>query len=142
MLRFGALCAAICRDDVPKVANYVEVTVPQYLPDDFKTFFLMTRGTFERVMERISTDDQLRRRIAKGDREQVPLDKDLLMTLCRQVEERWKTIVAAYHRAKDSNRALKGGFTLHKLANMRRTGVGKPRPLLDQEMLDLFRGRN
>ncbi|KAH3859794.1 hypothetical protein DPMN_102617 [Dreissena polymorpha] len=31
------------------------------------------------------------------------------------------------------------GFTLHKLANMRRTGVGKPRPLLDQEKLDLFR---
>ncbi|KAH3843449.1 hypothetical protein DPMN_116967 [Dreissena polymorpha] len=29
-------------------------------------------------------------------------------------------------------------FTLHKLANMR-TGVGKPRPLLDQEKLDLFR---
>jgi len=33
------------------------------------------------------------------------------------------------------------GFTLHKLANMRRTGVGKPRPLLDQEKLDLFRGK-
>ncbi|KAH3715250.1 hypothetical protein DPMN_057956 [Dreissena polymorpha] len=32
------------------------------------------------------------------------------------------------------------GFTLHKLADMRRTGVGKPRPLLDQEKLDLFRG--
>ncbi|KAH3851999.1 hypothetical protein DPMN_094488 [Dreissena polymorpha] len=31
------------------------------------------------------------------------------------------------------------GFTLHKLAGMRRTGVGKPRPLLDQEKLDLFR---
>ncbi|KAH3747495.1 hypothetical protein DPMN_181922 [Dreissena polymorpha] len=31
------------------------------------------------------------------------------------------------------------GFTLHKLADMRRTGVGKPRPLLDQEKLDLFR---
>ncbi|KAH3818679.1 hypothetical protein DPMN_120401 [Dreissena polymorpha] len=30
-------------------------------------------------------------------------------------------------------------FTLHKLADMRRTGVGKPRPLLDQEKLDLFR---
>ncbi|KAH3826591.1 hypothetical protein DPMN_128500 [Dreissena polymorpha] len=64
MLRFAALCAAICRDDVPKVTNYVEVTVPQYLPDDFKTFFRMTRGTFERVLEKISTDDQLRRRIA------------------------------------------------------------------------------
>ena len=33
------------------------------------------------------------------------------------------------------------GFTLHKLADMRRTGVGKPRPLLDQEKLDLFRGK-
>ncbi|KAH3894735.1 hypothetical protein DPMN_018892 [Dreissena polymorpha] len=33
-----------------------------------------------------------------------------------------------------------GSFTLHKLADMRRTGVGKPRPLLDQEKLDLFRG--
>ncbi|KAH3886905.1 hypothetical protein DPMN_010918 [Dreissena polymorpha] len=32
------------------------------------------------------------------------------------------------------------GFTLHKLADMRRAGVGKPRPLLDQEKLDLFRG--
>ncbi|KAH3816937.1 hypothetical protein DPMN_118462 [Dreissena polymorpha] len=31
------------------------------------------------------------------------------------------------------------GFTLHKLADMRRTGVGKSRPLLDQEKLDLFR---
>ncbi|KAH3837053.1 hypothetical protein DPMN_110431, partial [Dreissena polymorpha] len=70
-----------CRDDVPKVANYVEVAVPQYLPDDFKTFFRMTRGTFERVLERISTHDQLRRRIATGGREQVPFDKDLLMTL-------------------------------------------------------------
>ncbi|KAH3882082.1 hypothetical protein DPMN_006013 [Dreissena polymorpha] len=30
-------------------------------------------------------------------------------------------------------------FTLHKLADMRRTGVEKPRPLLDQEKLDLFR---
>ncbi|KAH3894716.1 hypothetical protein DPMN_018873 [Dreissena polymorpha] len=30
-------------------------------------------------------------------------------------------------------------FTLHKLADMSRTGVGKPRPLLDQEKLDLFR---
>ncbi|KAH3700312.1 hypothetical protein DPMN_075287 [Dreissena polymorpha] len=27
------------------------------------------------------------------------------------------------------------------LADMRRTGVGKPRPLLDQEKLDLFRGK-
>ncbi|KAH3725846.1 hypothetical protein DPMN_051697 [Dreissena polymorpha] len=70
-----------CRDDVPKVANYVEITVPQYLPDDFKTFFRRTMGTFERVLERMSTDDQLRRRIATGGREQVPLDKDLLMTL-------------------------------------------------------------
>ncbi|KAH3735616.1 hypothetical protein DPMN_042151 [Dreissena polymorpha] len=34
------------------------------------------------------------------------------------------------------------GFTLHKLADMRRTGVGKPRPLLDQEKLDLFRGHD
>ncbi|KAH3809728.1 hypothetical protein DPMN_138104 [Dreissena polymorpha] len=33
-------------------------------------------------------------------------------------------------------------FTLHKLADMRRTGVGKPRPLLDQEKLDLFRGHD
>ncbi|KAH3812740.1 hypothetical protein DPMN_141179 [Dreissena polymorpha] len=33
-----------------------------------------------------------------------------------------------------------GWFTLHKLANMRRSGVGKPRPLLDQEKLDLLRG--
>ncbi|KAH3801406.1 hypothetical protein DPMN_155056 [Dreissena polymorpha] len=31
------------------------------------------------------------------------------------------------------------GFTLHKLADMRRTGVEKLRPLLDQEKLDLFR---
>ncbi|KAH3876900.1 hypothetical protein DPMN_000752 [Dreissena polymorpha] len=46
-----------------------------------KTYFRMTRGTFERVLERISTDDQLRRRIATGGREQVPLDKDLLTTL-------------------------------------------------------------
>ncbi|KAH3846748.1 hypothetical protein DPMN_089051 [Dreissena polymorpha] len=68
-------------DDVPKVANDVEVTVPQYLPDDFKTFFRIIRGTFRRVLERISADDQFRRRIATGDREQVPLDKDLLMTL-------------------------------------------------------------
>ncbi|KAH3834651.1 hypothetical protein DPMN_107983 [Dreissena polymorpha] len=30
------------------------------------------------------------------------------------------------------------GFTLHKLIDMR-TRVGKPRPLLDQEKLDLFR---
>ncbi|XP_052271789.1 putative nuclease HARBI1 [Dreissena polymorpha] len=67
--------------DVPKVANYVEVTLPQYLPDDFKTFFRMIRGTFERVLERISADDQFRRRIASRGREQVPLDKDLLMTL-------------------------------------------------------------
>ena len=62
------------------MANYVEVTVPQYLPDDF-TFFCMTRGTFEGVLERISNDDQLHRRIATGGCEQVPLDKDLLMTL-------------------------------------------------------------
>ncbi|KAH3878368.1 hypothetical protein DPMN_002257 [Dreissena polymorpha] len=34
---------------------------------------------------------------------------------------------------------LQESFTLHKLAHMRRTGVGKPRPLLDQEKLDLFR---
>ncbi|KAH3813961.1 hypothetical protein DPMN_142435 [Dreissena polymorpha] len=34
------------------------------------------------------------------------------------------------------------GLTLHKLANMRRTGVGKPRPLLDQAKLDLFRGHD
>ncbi|KAH3841074.1 hypothetical protein DPMN_114532 [Dreissena polymorpha] len=68
-------------DDVPNVANNVEVTVPQYLPDDFKTIFRMTRGTFERVLEKISTDDQLRRKIATRGREQVPLDKDLLMTL-------------------------------------------------------------
>ncbi|KAH3750393.1 hypothetical protein DPMN_184914 [Dreissena polymorpha] len=33
-------------------------------------------------------------------------------------------------------------FTLHKLVNMRRTGVRKPRPLLDQEKLDLFRGHD
>ncbi|KAH3728058.1 hypothetical protein DPMN_054004 [Dreissena polymorpha] len=37
------------------------------------------------------------------------------------------------------NREESTGFTLHKLADMRRTGVGKPRPLLDQEKLDLFR---
>jgi hypothetical protein len=41
----------------------------------------MTRGTFEGVLERISNDDQLHRRIATGGCEQVPLDKDLLMTL-------------------------------------------------------------
>ena len=34
-----------------------------------------------KVLERISGDDQFRRRIATGGREQVPLDKDLLMTL-------------------------------------------------------------
>ncbi|KAH3690022.1 hypothetical protein DPMN_192264 [Dreissena polymorpha] len=33
------------------------------------------------------------------------------------------------------------GFTLHMLADMRGTGVVKPRPLLDQEKLDLFRGK-
>ncbi|KAH3692135.1 hypothetical protein DPMN_193948 [Dreissena polymorpha] len=37
---------------------------------------------------------------------------------------------------------MKYCFTLHKLADMRRTGVGKPRPLLDQEKLDLFRGHD
>ncbi|KAH3885517.1 hypothetical protein DPMN_009512 [Dreissena polymorpha] len=50
----------------------------------------------------------------------------------------------------DSNTGLRGielqdddaRFTLHKLANMRRTGVGKPRPLLDQQKLDLFRGHD
>ncbi|KAH3713327.1 hypothetical protein DPMN_073117 [Dreissena polymorpha] len=31
------------------------------------------------------------------------------------------------------------GLTLHKLADMRRTRVGKPRPLHDQEKLDMFR---
>ncbi|KAH3770735.1 hypothetical protein DPMN_172028 [Dreissena polymorpha] len=31
------------------------------------------------------------------------------------------------------------GFTLHELANVRRTGMGKPRPVLDEEKLDLFR---
>ncbi|KAH3835516.1 hypothetical protein DPMN_108869 [Dreissena polymorpha] len=36
-------------------------------------------------------------------------------------------------------RSPEKSFTLHKLADMRRTGVGKPRPLLDQEKLDLFR---
>ncbi|KAH3715870.1 hypothetical protein DPMN_058584 [Dreissena polymorpha] len=38
------------------------------------------------------------------------------------------------------NVAMCVGFTLHKLGNMRRTGAGKPRSLLDQEKLDLFRG--
>ncbi|KAH3691647.1 hypothetical protein DPMN_191683 [Dreissena polymorpha] len=49
-------------------------------------------------------------------------------------------------RAENAGRAVNllleqhfAGFTLHKLADMRRTGVGKLRPLLDQEKLDLFR---
>ncbi|KAH3795394.1 hypothetical protein DPMN_148944, partial [Dreissena polymorpha] len=32
-------------------------------------------------------------------------------------------------------------FTLHEQANLRRIGVGKPRPVLDQEKLDLLRGK-
>ncbi|KAH3706768.1 hypothetical protein DPMN_066157 [Dreissena polymorpha] len=33
------------------------------------------------------------------------------------------------------------GFTLHEQANLRRSGVGKPSPVLDQEKLDLLRGK-
>jgi hypothetical protein len=69
-----------CRDDVSKVENYTEVTVPQYLPDDFKSFFRMTRGTFEKILQQISGAEKLRRRIGIGGRQQIAIDKDLLMT--------------------------------------------------------------
>ncbi|KAH3696148.1 hypothetical protein DPMN_083611, partial [Dreissena polymorpha] len=47
-----------------------------------------------------------------------------------------------YLEGDSMNTHFGSGFTLHKLANMRRTRVGKPRPLLDQEKLDLFRGHD
>jgi hypothetical protein len=71
-----------CRDDVPNVENYTEVTVPQYLPDDFKSFFRMTRGTFEKIFQQISGAEELRRSIGSGGRQQIAIDKDLLMTCC------------------------------------------------------------
>jgi hypothetical protein len=34
---------------VPRVQHYVEVTIPQYTLDDFKSHFRMSRGTYERT---------------------------------------------------------------------------------------------
>ncbi|KAH3846413.1 hypothetical protein DPMN_088714 [Dreissena polymorpha] len=63
-------------------------------------------------------------------------------------------VVGVYERYKTENQKKNGSeiktdestghtrsFTLHEQANLRRTGVGKPCPVLDQEKLDLLRGK-
>ena len=65
----------------PRVANYVEDTVPLYSLDTFKTFFRLSRTTFERVLTILSECQELQINTSSGGRPPIPVHQDLLMHL-------------------------------------------------------------
>ena len=66
-----------CRRTVPKVANFVEVTVPRFTNCDFRNNFRLSRATSEHVLQMIAPH-----LAAQGARRPtVPIEKQFLMSL-------------------------------------------------------------
>jgi hypothetical protein len=64
-------------EEIVRVADYYEITIPNYTVDDFKSHFRLTRDTFQATYLRLSTTETYNRR--KGP---IPnLEKELLMFL-------------------------------------------------------------
>lgn len=80
MIVLAAACASLIRDDRVKVCGYVNV-VDHYLPDQFKSFFRLSRETFQFVLRCLIDCPELARSEKGAGRPEIPLEKDLLMTL-------------------------------------------------------------
>ncbi|XP_067671630.1 putative nuclease HARBI1 [Haliotis asinina] len=67
--------------DRPRVENYVQGVVPLYSLDTFKTFFRMSRKTFEELLQIMTTCPGVQMRNPSAGRPQIPIETDLLMHL-------------------------------------------------------------
>ncbi|XP_033749184.1 protein ANTAGONIST OF LIKE HETEROCHROMATIN PROTEIN 1-like [Pecten maximus] len=69
------------REERIKIPNDVPNIVHNYLPDDFKRLFRLSRGTFETLLSNLADIPELARRRTTAGRPEVSLEKDPLMTL-------------------------------------------------------------
>jgi len=69
------------RNDVERTRNFYEITVPGYRPDTFKRFFRMSRHSFEVLYQHLASCRELHPRNYPGGRQELPLEKALLMIL-------------------------------------------------------------
>ncbi|KAJ8320166.1 hypothetical protein KUTeg_001753, partial [Tegillarca granosa] len=94
-----------------KIKNYVENVVPRYTLNTFKTFFRVSKTTFEKVLENVTILPEFEHRYRTSARPKVPVKKDLLMHIwsmvsqetVRSISDRFKTFIKwptneAYHR--------------------------------------------
>ncbi|XP_033726950.1 uncharacterized protein LOC117316463 [Pecten maximus] len=71
--------ATLIRDDRVKICGYVDVD--NYLPDQFKSIFRLSRETFQFVLRCLMDCPELAMSQKGAGRPQIPLEKDLLMSL-------------------------------------------------------------
>lgn len=74
------VASSTARQEKIKISGYVDEVVPQYLLDDFKRFFRVTRTTFETICENIQMYQVLLPSWT-GGREHIPIFKQLLIVL-------------------------------------------------------------
>ncbi|XP_021373738.1 protein ANTAGONIST OF LIKE HETEROCHROMATIN PROTEIN 1-like [Mizuhopecten yessoensis] len=106
------------RRDLPRIENYVEEVVPKYSPDSFRTFFRVSRSTFETIATNIAAYPELHPRQPNAGRPQISIEKDLLMGLwylgsqetVRSIADRFDVSLSTFN---DHNRRLLDVFTLH-----------------------------
>ncbi|KAJ8945014.1 hypothetical protein NQ314_009336 [Rhamnusium bicolor] len=68
--------------EIPKVARFYEDVIPSYSFSTFKSRFRMTPTVFENVLHQIARHEMFRRCSCEfGGREQIPVEKILLITL-------------------------------------------------------------
>ncbi|XP_062572674.1 uncharacterized protein LOC134267268 [Saccostrea cucullata] len=64
-----------------KTQHFFETTVPLFLPDTFRRFFRVSRGTAEILYQHLGQCRELRKREFRGGREENQTEKKILMTL-------------------------------------------------------------
>ncbi|XP_033740007.1 protein ALP1-like [Pecten maximus] len=72
---------SILREDRTRCRNYFEEVIPNYLPDEFRLFFKVCRGTIELICQSIANYPELSPRCVPGGREPIPLGKKVLITI-------------------------------------------------------------
>ena len=88
-------------EDIGRVADYYEATIPRYSPDDFKTHFRLSRETFQSTCDRLSSLDEYNK--VKGPTPDH--EKELLMFLWyignlesyRSMADRFGTSKGSFH---------------------------------------------
>lgn len=72
----------MCSEEIPKTENFYEEVIPRFSFATFKSHFRVTPRAFDYILSKISENHHFRKRSPEfGGREQVPIEKFLLVTL-------------------------------------------------------------